>query len=119
MQKIVLMFTMLGLAMVSLPTLAAADDQQRDRVQEQSRDKEVYGWALMTPQEREEHRKMMREAKTEKERERIRHEHHEKMEKRAKEQGVKIPDEPRERGMGRGMGGGMGGSGPRGGGPNR
>jgi len=71
----------------------------------------VYGWEIMTKQERIEHREKMRSLKTEQEREEYRIEHHEKMQKRAEEMGVKLPDEPLPRrrdgddGM-RGMGGG-------------
>lgn len=78
----------------------------------------VYGWQLMSEQERTEHRAMMRSMKTEEEREAYRREHHARMQERAKQQGVTLPEgpEPRGKGMGRGMGSG-GGMGPgRGGG---
>jgi hypothetical protein len=69
----------------------------------------------------------MRRAKTEQEREKIRNEHHERMLARAKERGVKIPEEPPAKGRGMGPGGGMGpgaggmgpGGGGKGGGPRR
>lgn len=81
-----------------------------------AQDRQVFGWELMTQQERNEHRNTMRSFKTEQEREQYRKEHHKKMQVRAKEQGVKLPDEPlpRGKGMGRGPGGG-GGPGPGGG----
>jgi len=74
----------------------------------------IYGSQLMTQQERNEFRDRMHAAKTEQEREQIRKEHHEKMQLRAKEKGVALPDEPPApgRGMrpgGGGMGPGMGG----------
>jgi hypothetical protein len=49
--------------------------------------------------------------KTEQERDAYRQQHHEEMEKRAKEKGITLPDmpQPRGQGMGNGMGGGMGG----------
>jgi len=50
----------------------------------------------------------MRAAKTAEEREKIRAEHHERMKVRAKERGVKLPDEPPARGGMMGPGGGMG-----------
>ncbi len=69
--------------------------QDRDRVQDRER---IYGYDLMTPQEREEHRAKMRSLKTEKEREAFRREHHEKMQARARERGIQLPDTPPERG---------------------
>jgi len=76
-------------------------------------EQQVYGSQLMTQQERMEHRTKMQSMKTMEERERYRLEHHKKMQQRAKERGVTLPDEPlmRKKGMGdgRGMGGGPGG----------
>lgn len=80
----------------------------------------IYGSQLMTRKERQEFHAKMRAAKTPEEREKIRQEHHEQMQQRAKERGVTLPDEPpagggmmRRRG---GMGPGGGGMGPGGGG---
>ncbi len=78
---------------------------------------QVYGWQLMTQQERLEHRNRMRNAATEEERARIRQEHHLRMTERARQRGVTLPDQPPARGMGggtgrgggQGMGQGMGG----------
>ncbi len=78
---------------------------------------EVYGWSLMTKQERMQHRETMRNFKTNEEREQYRLEHHKRMQERAKEKGVRLPDRPREQyhkrfkddsGMGTGMGAGKG-----------
>jgi len=69
---------------------------------------QVYGWQLMSEQERAEHRAKMQGFKTEEERERYRMEHHNMMQERAKERGVTLPDEPQPRGKGMGPGGGMG-----------
>ena len=66
--------------------------------------KTVYGWQLMTEQERTEHSAKMQGFKTEEEREAYRQEHHKRMQARAKEQGMKLPDEPLPRGKGLGMG---------------
>jgi uncharacterized protein HemX len=74
----------------------------------------VYGSQIMTQQERNEFRTKMRAEKTAEEREQVRKEHHERMEERAKAQGVTLPDEPPARGGGMGPGGG--GMGPGGGG---
>jgi len=80
-------------------------------------DDSVYGWELMTEQERNEHREKMQSMHTEQEREAYRIEHHKMMQERAKERGVSLP-EPGERrrdgvinrrdGTGGGMGPGMG-----------
>ncbi len=88
------------------PTYAADKTQAREQEQ-------VYGHELMTEQERAEHRTRMRAFKTEQEREQFRLEHHKKMQARAKERGVTLPDEPlpRGKGMGGGKGAGMGGGG--------
>ena len=76
----------------------------------------VYGYQLMTEQERAEHRTKMRSFNTEAEREAYRRQHHEMMQERARAQGVTLPDEPMPRGQGRGMGKGQGqGQGYRGG----
>jgi len=94
------------LPMVTPATYAA--DQTRD--QDQIRNNQIYGSQLMTRKERNEYRMRLRAAKTLKERERIRYEHHKRMQARAKARGLKLPDEPPVHGMGAGMGpgGGMG-----------
>lgn len=76
-------------------------------LQQSFADDSVYGWQLMTEQERKEHRVKMQSLKTEEERERYRMEHHKKMMERAKKQGVTLP-EPGERGKGMKQGMGMG-----------
>ncbi len=68
----------------------------------------MYGYQLMTEQERAEHRATMRSFNTEAEREAYRNQHHEMMQERAKAQGVTLPNEPMPRGQGRGMGKGQG-----------
>ena len=91
-------------------------DRTQDKIQDRTQDK-VFGSQLMTKQERNEYRSKMRAAKTTQEREQIRAEHHERMQVRAKERGVTLPDEPPARGsgMGAGAGGGMGPGGAGGG----
>ncbi|MFA6283870.1 MAG: hypothetical protein WCT30_01420 [Desulfurivibrionaceae bacterium] len=93
--------------------VALAADQVRSQVQTQTQE-QVYGSQMMTPQELAEHRAKMRAAKTVEEREQIRKENHERMQARAKERGVTLPDEPPMGGAGMGPGGG--GMGPGGGG---
>ncbi len=68
--------------------------------------RDIYGYQLMTPQERNEYRAKMRAAKTAEEREAIRAEHHAAMSARAKERGVTLPEQPPARGGGMGPGGG-------------
>ena len=107
-------------AVLSLPLLASAQDrdQTRDQTRDQLRDttqSNVYGWQLMTRQERAEYRARMRSLRTAQERERFRREHHERMQERARTRGITLPDEPPARG-GRGMGPGGQGMGPGGGG---
>ena len=86
-------------------------------------DTPIYGSQLMTKQERIEYRSQLRAAKTTEEREQIRLQHHEKMQLRAKERGMTLPETPPDRSVGKGMqrgpGGGMGVGGPGGPGPNR
>lgn len=53
------------------------------------------GWALMTPQERDEHRERMRSMKTYEECKAYQEQHHERMADRAKERGGKPPAQPR------------------------
>jgi hypothetical protein len=93
--------------------VAANKDQQRDQTREESRQQVIYGYQLMTQKEREQYQTQMRNAKTAEERERLRKDHHEKMQARAQERGVKLPDMPPKRGggmnQGNGMGSGMGG----------
>lgn len=77
----------------------SAADQQKDRVRDQTQEQvrqrdRIYGYELMTPQERNEYRQRMRAAQTEQEREKIRAEHHEQMQARAKERGVTLPAVP-------------------------
>ncbi|MDO9042558.1 MAG: hypothetical protein Q7U64_09485 [Desulfocapsaceae bacterium] len=66
----------------------------------------IYGYQLMTPQERIEYRDKMQDAKTAEERERIRKKHHNVMVIRAKARGVILPAEPPIRGGNMGAGGG-------------
>ncbi|MBU1237718.1 MAG: hypothetical protein KJ634_03775 [Gammaproteobacteria bacterium] len=73
----------------------------------------VYGSQLMTQQERMEYRNQMRTLKTQEERNAFRLEHHKRMQERAKERGVTLPDAPPAAGNGMGPGGGRGmGDGP-------
>lgn len=73
----------------------------------------------MTEQERNQYRNQMRAAKTDEERAQIRAEHHERMQARAQERGVTLPDDPPARGSGMGPGRSMGGGGGMGNGGRR
>jgi len=85
--------------------------QEQMQTQEQARE-QVYGWELMTEEERLQHQEKMRTMTTEEERNRYQQEHHEKMQERAKQQGVELPAGP----MPHGKGMGPMGPGPKGGG---
>lgn len=76
---------------------APAQGQTRSRPQ-------VYGSQLMTPQERNAHRARMAAAHTYPERDQIRAEHHARMQARARERGLSLPDSPRKYGYGDGVG---------------
>ncbi|WP_321325493.1 hypothetical protein [Thiomicrorhabdus sp.] len=54
----------------------------------------IYGSQLMTQQERLEHQAQMRAAKTPGEKQRLRQLHHQKMQLRAKQKGIVLPDQP-------------------------
>lgn len=104
----------LAVALLSSGGIALAADQDRDRVQSQdqiqkqdkvqNRDR-IYGSQLMTNEERDQYRDKMRAAKTSKERQQVRAEHHERMMERAKAQGMKLPDAPPAQSRGMGSGG--------------
>ena len=79
----------------------------------------IYGYRMMTPEERDTYREKMRSARSAEERQAIRDEHHAAMVDRAKERGVTLPDRPTGAGphgpgMGPGQGMGPGGPGPHG-----
>lgn len=108
--------TLVFLAVFSLAQgVSFAAEQNQSQQQDQVR-QQVYGSQMMTPEERAEYRTKMRSMKTREEREAFRREHHQKMQERAKERGMQLPDSPPsgQGGMGRGgmgAGGGMGGGG--------
>ena len=93
-------------------TLAAEQTTERERIQTEEQE-HIYGSQMMTEQERHEYQARMRAAKTNQEREQIRMEHHERLSKRAKAQGLSLPETPPAKGSGMmpggGHGGGMGG----------
>lgn len=98
--------------------LAEDQLQTQDRLQTQQQTQErIYGSQLMTDQERNEYRNRIGSANTEEERNQIRNEHHQRMQQRAKERGLSLPDEPPAKGghmgggKGMGPGGGMGNGG--------
>lgn len=92
--KYFILFCALGLAVTGNSLFAA---------------EKIYGSQLMTQQERQEHRTKMQSMKTKEERERYRMEHHKKIQERAKQQGVTLPDKPPTSGSGMGNGRGSGG----------
>ena len=130
--KPILFFPALAVVISLSTNITLADDQEqtqeqnqiqtRDRDQDRLRDQDMYGWQLMTLEERAEHRAMMRSLNTREEREAYRMEHHKRMQERAREKGVTLPDMPEPRGKGMmprrddmgPRGGGMGPGGGRG-----
>ena len=114
-----------GLSLAVLIGPALANDTRRDQVRDQERlrdDAPIYGSQMMTERERNEYREKMRNAKSLKEQDAIRSQHHDQMKERAKSRGIVLPDEPPARGMGNVPGGsspgrsGAGSGGPGGGG---
>jgi hypothetical protein len=95
--------------LIVAPKAPDVKQQAKEQVKEQE---QVYGSQLMTQKERMEHRAQLRAAKTVQEREQIRKAHHEKMQLRAKEKGVTLPDMPAMP-AGGGMMGPRGGMGPK------
>lgn len=79
---------------LALPTISLAQANPADAP--------VYGSQLMTEQERLEYREQMREAQTLEEREQLRSEHVERIQQRARDQGVTLSDD--RPGAGSGMG---------------
>lgn len=107
-KRSLVLFALAGILSLSAGFVLAADQERtQDSVQKQEQE-QIYGSQLMTQQERDEFRTKMRSAKTAKEREQVRQEHHERMRVRAKERGVNLPDEPPAHGGHMGSGGGMG-----------
>lgn len=100
-----LIAAMAGGLLLAFNPAFAADPPEPSQAQEQ-----IYGSQLMTVQERAEYNTKLRAAKTEEAREKIRAEHHEAMEVRAREKGVAPPEAPSAPGMrsGGGMGSGSG-----------
>ncbi len=101
--------------MLSGPVSAADPAPTQQQTQYQLQERDMYGWDLMTEQERAQHRQKMQSMQTEQERNEYRMEHHQLMQERAKAKGVTIPDTPPPGGYGAGMGSGKGGGGGGGG----
>lgn len=106
MKQILLMSPLVITLLLTTGVALAADETQIQQKAETQ--KQVFGYQLMTNEERMEMRNKMRAAKTAEEREQIQTEHHERMKLRAKEQGVTLPDQPLMKGGGMGAGQGRG-----------
>lgn len=119
MKKSIAAMTMLFLLLILAGATGWAADQERERVVDRDRliaqdrlsDRDMYGWEMMSREEREEHRARIRSFTNEAEREQYRLEHHDRMEERARTRGVTLPDMPGARGQGPGSGAGMGAGG--------
>lgn len=98
--------------LIAVAGSAAAAEPAADKPTAKS--EPIFGYQLMTSQERDEYRAKMRNAASATERRMIREEHHAAMVERAKERGVTLPDRTRGAGpYGPGQGRGPG-AGPRG-----
>ena len=96
-------------AAVAAPAVLAQQSTDRPAAKTEP----IYGYQMMTPQERDQYREKMRDARSAEERQAVRDEHHAAMVERAKERGVTLPDRPTGAGpRGPGMGPGMGPRGP-------
>lgn len=99
-----------GVLALPLVAAVAVENEQLEQKEQAQVQQQVYGWQLMTDEERAEHRAKMRSATSSEEREAYRQEHHKLMQARAEAKGLTIPDQPGQRGRGgRGCrGGGQG-----------
>ncbi|NBC23705.1 MAG: hypothetical protein GVY21_09540 [Gammaproteobacteria bacterium] len=98
---------LVGGAVLAQP-VEQANERAQEHAQTQAEERQVYGWELMSAQERQAYRERMRNAGSAEEQARIRAEHHAQMQARARAQGVTLPDMPMQRGPGKGDGKGMG-----------
>jgi len=73
-------------------TYAVAQDTKNEQICEEVQVREIYGSEMMTDQERAEYRARLRAAASDEEREKIRLEHHKRMEWRAKARGLSLTD---------------------------
>lgn len=101
------MFIKLTFASILILSMSAVVASDQEMTENEAR-QQVYGWKLMSIEERAAHRAKMRSFDTEKELEAYRNEHHQRMQARAMEKGVNLAEMPMMRGRGQ-----MGGSGPR------
>lgn len=104
MLKRVLIISMVANSILLSNTGAIEQMWASEETSQEAGEQQIYGSHLMTEQERTDHRAKMRAAATDEERERIRREHHELMEQRARERGLTLPDEPPARQQGAGQG---------------
>jgi hypothetical protein len=95
-----------AVCLFGINALAAQDKAQTMKTLPQQ--EQVYGWQLMSEQERYEHQEQMRKMKTAEEREAYRTQHHIRMQERARQQGVTLPDGRGSSGKRMGSGGGYG-----------
>ncbi len=84
------------LAIAPLATYAA-DSEVQQRVESQAQS-HIYGWQLMSEEERKEYREKMRKMKNEEAREEFRMQHQQMMRERAMERDIELPSAPAERG---------------------
>lgn len=101
--------TVMALVCAAVASSGATAEENPATGQGQMRQQgQVRGRDLMSPDELAQHREKMRSMKTEEERRAYQAEQHRKMQERAKEKGLTLPDQP---GQGPGMGRGRQGRG--------
>ncbi|MBW1940997.1 MAG: hypothetical protein JRI28_06455 [Deltaproteobacteria bacterium] len=111
-KKLVVSVVLPGTLLLSMGVALAADEgqprqmeqigQQVQMMEPDSQPEQVYGWELMTPEERAEHLEKIHSFQTEEELEAYRQEHHKLMIERAEEQGIAMPKSPSKQGKGKG-----------------
>ena len=87
-------------AILAMSSGAIAQTPAPTQAQTQQR---IYGSQFMTVQERNDYRQQMRALQNQQEREQFRSEHHTKMQERAKERGLTLPDPMPAQGKGAGQ----------------
>lgn len=103
-RKTIILFSLVGALSMPVGLVVAANTSPSKDMSMSQDQEQIYGSQLMTNDERMEYQTKMRTAKTAEEGEQFRSEHHKAMQKRAKDRGITLPDDPQARGDGRGMG---------------
>ncbi|HKJ07494.1 MAG TPA: hypothetical protein VKA76_00245 [Gammaproteobacteria bacterium] len=95
-------------ALSQTPLRTPDQTRSQSRTRDQLRDQQIYGHQLMTPQERDRYRDRLRAARSEHDRARIRQQHIERMQERARQRGMSLGPPPMRRPTSPPAGGRMG-----------